>query len=522
MVVLAITTAISVGCAPEPKITTHQVSKERSGHLALRGPKLTPASAENASRPAKQKTRMVVGLFEKPDATWFFKISGPAARVTETEDQWRPFLESVQFEDGKPNWKLPEGWTESGQKPMRYKTLVMGDGKPPIELAISSLGPDQDLLLNVNRWRKQLNLDDVTQRGLDEQLTKTKSADGEFLLFDQDGMGSGGMTPPFARGGAAPFASGAPMAQSPPSQPEAEQTQRRMVVGLFEQPSATWFFKITGPDDRVSSTEEQWSPFMKSIKFKDGKPVWELPEGWTESGPKPMRFQTLVMGDDKPPIELAISSLGPDQDLLLNVNRWRGQLKLEDIEQDELETALTKTESADGEFLLFDAKGSGSGSMSPPFAGRVNTEKKPAVQSTPSAPVAISIPEGWTSGKTSSMVPVRLQKKTENGEAMITIIKMPADANKWKPNVDRWAGQVGLSDLSDDKLNERTTTVTVDGVEGQMVDLIDLKSKNETGIVAGMVKRDGLAWFLKLSGDKKAVAESKDEFNDVVSSIKFK
>ena len=51
--------------------------------------------------------------------------------------------------------------------------------------------------------------------------------------------------------------------------------------------------------------------------------------------------------------------------------------------------------------------------------------------------------------------------------------------------------------------------------------MVDPKSDSPTGTVAGMVKRDGSAWFLKLSGDKKLVAENRETFKTFLESIRF-
>ncbi len=76
-----------------------------------------------------------------------------------------------------------------------------------------------------------------------------------------------------------------------------------MVVGLFELASGTWFFKIVGPLDKVKQTESAWKSFLGSVKFEDGKPVWELPAGWKAAKERPMRFATLQIGEFDPPLE---------------------------------------------------------------------------------------------------------------------------------------------------------------------------------------------------------------------------
>jgi len=265
----------------------------------------------------------------------------------------------------------------------------------------------------------------------------------------------------------------------------AARPKNRMVVAVFDNPDATWFFKINGPLEQVNAAQEQWRTFFDSIEFKDDQPKWDKPESWSTAGPKPMRVATLLIGGEdaqSKPLELAVSNLGPGQDMLLNVNRWRGQLGLAKFTQDQLETQLKTKKSEHGEYLLFDAQGTGSGTMRPPFAGGAKT-----------------------SGE---------------AKAQITVIEMPADANKWEPNVKRWAGQVGLDDLSDQRLAELTTDIKVDQIAGKLVDLV-ADSKSENGVIAGMVKREGSAWFFKLSGEKELVSQSREEFETFMESIRY-
>ncbi len=312
----------------------------------------------------------------------------------------------------------------------------------------------------------------------------------------------------------------------------AAKVKNRMAVAIFDKPDATWFFKLNGPLDQVNAAEEQWLTFFDSVSFEDGKPKWDAPEEWSTAGPKPMRFATFLIKDSEgsKPIELAVSSLGPNQDMLLNVNRWRGQLGLDDFSKDELDTQLKSKKSEHGEFLLFDAEGMGSGTMRPPFAGGGKAPFAPfaggggqtskAPSSAADSGLDFTAPKGWTKGKTSSMVPIRLQKEDGEAKVQITVIEMPADANEWEPNVKRWAGQVGLSFLTDEEVAKHTSEITVDEIPGKLVDLV-AESKSDDGVIAGMVKRDGSAWFFKLFGEKELVDQSREEFEAFMESVKY-
>jgi len=128
--------------------------------------------------------------------------------------------------------------------------------------------------------------------------------------------------------------------------------------------------------------------------------------------------------------------------------------------------------------------------------------------------------EGWSAGRTSSMVQARFSKAAGEAKAQITVTEMPADANEWVSNVKRWAGQVGLDELTDQQLTERTSEIKVDDVDGKLVDLV-ADSDSEQGVIAAMVKREGSAWFFKLSGEKELVDQSREEFETFMDSIRY-
>jgi hypothetical protein len=130
-----------------------------------------------------------------------------------------------------------------------------------------------------------------------------------------------------------------PLARANPHQadaaeapPTGEPTDRTLgaIVPLAEQ---GWFFKLTGPTEPVAALQEVFADFVKSVRFgPDGKPAWTLPEGWTEQPGGQIRYATLVI-PGAAPLELSVTVLpksGDDESYaLLNVNRWRGQLRLE-------------------------------------------------------------------------------------------------------------------------------------------------------------------------------------------------
>ena len=70
-----------------------------------------------------------------------------------------------------------------------------------------------------------------------------------------------------------------------PAGPAAEQVAARvpsrMNVAIFQQPNATWFFKIVGPEAQIDEHHTTWLAVVDSVAFDEaGQPQWDLPEGW--------------------------------------------------------------------------------------------------------------------------------------------------------------------------------------------------------------------------------------------------
>lgn len=297
--------------------------------------------------------------------------------------------------------------------------------------------------------------------------------------------------------------------------------QDRMVVALAMREDATWFFKMNGPVSRIDETEDQWRPFLEKISFDEsGKPSWKLPEGWETAGQKPMRFATLVIDAEKPPVELAVSSLSAGQDLLLNVNRWRGQLGLEPTTEGSMKDSLTTIQAGDQELKLFDATGKMSGGMMPPFA-RGGMGAKPKKPKSASGKIQFAAPKGWQEGKPSPFLKARFSRTDGDKTAQISVSALPAAANKWIPNATRWAGQVGMESLDKTKINELTEAVTVDGVEGKLIRLMPENEEGAKATIAAMVAKGSNAWFFKLTGDHDLVSQSDQALIEFMKTIKL-
>lgn len=133
--------------------------------------------------------------------------------------------------------------------------------------------------------------------------------------------------------------------------PKAEAPEKVSLIGvIYPHGDMTWFFKLMGPESAVAAQADAVSDFMHSVRFTDNadKPIeWKLPEGWqpvADAKAPTSRVATLrVEAKNRPSLDLHIDKFpGAVGGLLANVNRWRGQVGLPPIGDDELDKVTQK------------------------------------------------------------------------------------------------------------------------------------------------------------------------------------
>ena len=131
-------------------------------------------------------------------------------------------------------------------------------------------------------------------------------------------------------------------ATDPADSPPAGEPTDRMLGAIVPRGEKGWFFKLSGPKDVVAERADEFTSFLKSIHFSaEGNPHWTLPDGWQERGASGLRYATLLIGGGEKPLEISVTSLSgaaddPQGYALVNINRWRSQMKLPPITKEQL------------------------------------------------------------------------------------------------------------------------------------------------------------------------------------------
>ena len=104
--------------------------------------------------------------------------------------------------------------------------------------------------------------------------------------------------------------------------------EHRVWGAIISQPENTWFFKVTGPNAAVLARAPDFQEFLRSVRFRDGSPEFEVPSGWSRRPADQFRFATLEIAasETAAQLEMSVSKLGtppgdPQAYLLQNINR---------------------------------------------------------------------------------------------------------------------------------------------------------------------------------------------------------
>lgn len=307
--VLAGLLILATGCGdPDPITVYESIPVTR---------KIDPADAE---APREPRFRMIAAINDQPEATWFLKMTGSIEQVAVAEIKWQEFLASIRFENGNPEWTLPESWRTGDKREMRFATLFSAAGDDAAEISISSLPPGQPLAMNVNRWRGQLGLASASELEITSALRDVAGAGTTFKVYDARG-------PQLNTGmGGAPFASGM-VPGMPDSSKVAKEKHGVEPVAVTEPPP---------PDSLTFDPPTDWVA-GKRTSFVAGR--------WSKES-----------GDGS--VEMALMRMNPtDESWQMNIRAWANQVGMTTEPVADEVTETIKVGDADARFARLDGAG---------------------------------------------------------------------------------------------------------------------------------------------------------------------
>ena len=268
-----------------------------------------------------------------------------------------PTAQSLQL-----TWEKPEGWTEKPATAFRQGNFAAGDAASgEVDISISTF-PDQagGLLANINRWRGQIDLGPIDEAELAREATPLEIAGRPGVQIDI-------LEPIPADGDAA--------------------TSRRILGAVVTVGNSAWFFKMSGPNAAIEGESGAFDILLQSVRTAAPSPAapaspapmgigadmatqtdsipapptpdpfrFNAPPHWERQPPAPLRVASfLISGDSVPDADFSVIALpGTAGGDLANVNRWRGQISLPPVTEDQLMADAEHIDSGDFHFHLFD------------------------------------------------------------------------------------------------------------------------------------------------------------------------
>jgi len=337
----------------------------------------------------------------------------------------------------------------------------------------------------------------------------------------------------------------------------------RSIGVLLPTEDETWVLKVAGPTVFVSKHAAAIRRFVESIGLEGGEPKYELPAGWREEnggGPPggPPRHKTITIDSGSiPRVELAISKMAAGQDVAANVQRWRGQLKMKTVSDEEAIEDVQPLVMAAGRALWVDLQGiyspqamgpSASGPMAGDMPGRpaggelppdhppipmpnVHQGAAPVLSRTApvGSPVKYEAPAEWTPISPVMFAIASFELVEGDKQVVISISKAGGDLLL---NVNRWrSDQLGLPKIDAGGLETDVTKMPIGDRRGDYLELSGQLKGKPTAIYVGMVPANAdpandipgkvETWFVKLSGDVDLATAQRATFVKFLSTLRF-
>lgn len=133
------------------------------------------------------------------------------------------------------------------------------------------------------------------------------------------------------------------------------------------------------------------------------------------------------------------------------------------------------------------------------------------------------VPAGWEEVAAGEMRLASFKVQEGAKVADVGVFPLPGLAGGDLGNVNRWRSQVGLPAVGEAELAKLGEEVSIAGTPGRLFDLAgeNPASGDPTRILAGILHREGVAWFFKMTGDDALVAKNKPRFVQFLTSMRF-
>ncbi len=302
------------GCSPRYEARVYDAPKTESEFVGnppamASAPRQAPPMMGASSIPLTER-RILGAVIPYENVAYFLKATDKIERLALAESDFRTVVERFAIDPDKRemNFQLPENWTskwreDGGQFNVIAEFNVKAGSGPPIKFTVTELSKPADLaswdsylLVNINRWRGQLQLPETDLIALQNQLPSIKR-EGFALpayIFDATGAGSAtsppAVTPPSASPpSASPPAAAPPAASSPAAASPSPPTSESPLKLAYEKPDS-WEIQAAKPFR------------LATFKIANGERPGEVVVSLAKDSPVPnaeMWFEQVLQREDK-------------------------------------------------------------------------------------------------------------------------------------------------------------------------------------------------------------------------------
>ena len=266
----------------------------------------------------------------------------PVEAILSTKSDTPPVASRARAARPKVSYQAPKEWGESAPNDISVANFsVKGAEGKSANISIAPLPPLANREAEVvNMWRSQMGLPEVSAAEATALLKDVDVAGGKGKIFELSTSGNSADGP------------------------------QRIVTVMMHQSDTSWFYKISGDDAIVTAQKENFLSFIKTVKFEAAPSTpapsassassssfgWKVPADWKEVAPGAMqnaKFTITAQNGVTADVTVSIfpSSTG---DNLTNVNRWRRQIGLPEVDEAGLSKLIQPLDTNNKNTILVD------------------------------------------------------------------------------------------------------------------------------------------------------------------------
>jgi hypothetical protein len=183
---------------------------------------------------------LITAMENRPQGTLFYRLAGDPDSVEAQKDAFMDFLKSIRIQPGEVttappadeaaaqqfNWTVPANWTVEAPGQMQVaRFAVPGKAEVFVSVFPSDTG---GTLANVNRWRRQLHLPEITEADLASVIAPLDPANSRATLVDMTNNG------------------------------------QQLLGATVPRDGRYWFYKLLGDSSSVAPQKDAFIAFAKS------------------------------------------------------------------------------------------------------------------------------------------------------------------------------------------------------------------------------------------------------------------